>query len=282
MFESSYIMGILLALGSAAIWGTGDFTGGEAARRLSQFQVLVISSISGLAILVVIAFFSGEAIPSKDSLFWAVTAGAMGGMGLAALYKGLSEGSAAVVAPTAAVVGASIPVLVGFLIDGLLEPTKIGGMFLALLGIWFVSREPRGGNGEGRQSVITGAVAGCGFAGFLIMIAFVDSETMMTSLTAARLSTLVVALAMCFRAGKRIPKLGVSKLAIYAGIADVTGNILYVSAQQYIRLDVAAVLSSLYPATTVLMAWMILKQRIAGPQWFGLLCCLGGVALIVT
>ncbi len=270
----------MLALGSAAIWGTGDFTGGEAARRLNQFQVLVISSISGLAILVVVAYFSGEGIPSEDSLFWAVSAGAMGGMGLAALYKGLSEGSAAVVAPTAAVVGASIPVFVGYLIDGLLDPMRLAGMLLALMGIWFVSKEHKGGTGESRKSVMAGAVAGLGFAGFLIMIAFVDRETMMTSLTAARLSTLVVALAMCFRAGKRIPKLGVSKLAIYTGIADVTGNILYVSAQQYIRLDVAAVLSSLYPATTVLMAWIILKQKILGPQWFGLLCCLGGVALI--
>lgn len=280
MFESSHIMGIVLALGAAAVWGTGDFTGGVAARRLSHFQVLVISSLSGLAILAVVLLFSGEAYPSEDSLLWAIGAGGMGGMGLAALYRGLAKGSAAVVASTAAVVGASIPVLVGYLIEGMLEPEQIVGMLLALVGIWLVSSAHKGGEGESRQSVMTGALAGTGFAGFLIMIAFVDSETMMTSLTVARLSTLLVALAMCYQAGQPIPRLKVSKLAIYTGVADVTGNVLYVSAQQYTRLDVAAVLSSLYPATTVLLAWIILKQQIAGVQWIGLFCCLGAVALI--
>ena len=125
-----------------------------------------------------------------------------------------------------------------------------------------------------------GALAGCGFAGFLVMISLVDPESTMTSLSAARLSTLVVALLMCHRARQPILKFGMSKLALFAGVADVTGNMLFVQAQQYTRLDVAAVLASLYPAATVLLAWTLLRQRISGRQWIGLVCCLGGVMLI--
>ena len=280
MFQSSHIIGVMLALGAAAMWGTGDFTGGVATRRASQYQVLVMSAMSGLVFLLIVVLASGEPFPGRDSLLWAIGAGALGGMGLAALYKGLAEGSVAAVAPTAAVVGASLPVVFGSLFEGLLEPQQIAGVLVALGGIWLVSREPDGGNGIGRKSVLIGALAGCGFAGFLVMISLVDPESTMTSLSAARLSTLVVALLMCHRAGQPIPKFGMSKLALFAGVADVTGNMLFVLAQQYTRLDVAAVLASLYPAATVLLAWTLLRQRISGRQWIGLVCCLGGVMLI--
>ena len=282
MFESAHTIGVLLALGSAVAWGTGDFAGGMTTRRYSQYQVLVISGSSGLAILTALAFISGEAIPGKNSLMWSLGAGVLGGVGLAALYKGLAEGSAAVVAPTAAVVGASIPVIAGYLIQGQLETQQIIGIFLALAGIWLVTLEGKSGNGKGRKSVVTSAIAGCGFAGFLIMISMVDRESILSSLTAARLSTLLVALVMCYRSGKPIPGLVKSKLALYAGLADVMGNTLFVTAQQYTRLDVAAVVSSLYPAVTVLMAWIILRQKIMTTQWFGLLCCLAAVALIAN
>ncbi len=280
MFQSSHIIGVMLALGAAAMWGTGDFTGGVATRRASQYQVLVMSAMSGLVFLLIVVLASGEPFPGRDSLLWAIGAGALGGMGLAALYKGLAEGSVAAVAPTAAVVGASLPVVFGSLFEGLLEPQQIAGVLVALGGIWLVSREPDGGNGMGRKSVLIGALAGCGFAGFLVMISLVDPESTMTSLSAARFSTLVVALLMCYRAGQPIPKFGMSKLAVFAGVADVTGNMLFVQAQQYTRLDVAAVLASLYPAATVLLAWTLLRQLISGRQWIGLVCCLGGVMLI--
>ncbi len=282
MFDSSHVTGVMFALAAAAMWGTGDFTGGVATRRANQYQVLVMSATSGLVFLLIVVLATGESFPRWDSLLWALGAGALGGLGLAVLYKGLAEGSVAVVAPTAAVVGASLPVVFGSLFEGLLQPQQVAGVLMALAGIWFVSKEPDGGNGIGRKSVAMGALAGCGFAGFLVIIAFVDPGSMMTSLAAARFSMLVVALFMCYRAGQPIPKFGMSKLALFSGMADATGNVLYVLAQQYTRLDVAAVLSSLYPATTVLLARTVLKQRISGHQWIGLLCCLGGVVLIAA
>src|SRR5574341_2520484 len=105
---SPHMLGVLAALTSALIWGSGDFAGGMAARRINQFQALATAALSGLLILAGLAAARGEALPSPASIAWACAAGIGGAVGIAALYRGLSIGNAAVVAPTSAVVGAAL------------------------------------------------------------------------------------------------------------------------------------------------------------------------------
>src|SRR3990172_11180987 len=132
--------GIISGLASALVWGTGDFVGGVAARRASQFKVVALSALAGLSVLIPAAVLAGESFPSGRTIAWSLAAGISGAVGIAALYQGLSTGAAAVVAPTSAVVGAALPVLAGSLLQSLPSPTDLAGIMIGLTGIWLVGR----------------------------------------------------------------------------------------------------------------------------------------------
>src|SRR5512138_3564154 len=117
MFPSD-LSGILLALTSALVWGSGDFSGGLATRRNNQFQVLGLSALSGIVLLVIGAVIRREGLPSTQTIVWAGAAGFLGAIGIASLYYSLSLGNVASSAPTAAVVGVAVPVLAGTLTQG--------------------------------------------------------------------------------------------------------------------------------------------------------------------
>src|SRR5688500_4548368 len=127
---------------SAIVWGSGDFSGGVATRRSGQLEVLALSALSGIAMLVVCAWLSHESLPAGASLGWAAAAGLTGAIGLACLYRGLAEGHAAMVAPTAAVVTAVLPALFSAVTSGLPKPLQIAGFIVAGIGIWLVARAP--------------------------------------------------------------------------------------------------------------------------------------------
>src|SRR3990172_5109881 len=120
----SHLLGILYGLTSAVVWGSGDFVGGLAARRIHQFQVVALAALVGAAIFVPFAILLNEPVPSTASLAWSAAAGISGAVGVAAFYRALSTGVSAMVAPTAAVVGAAIPVLVAGVLEGLPSPSR--------------------------------------------------------------------------------------------------------------------------------------------------------------
>src|SRR3954462_10112657 len=132
--------GVVLALLSAMVWGSGDFSGGVAARRSGEFQVLMLSSLSGVVLLVVLAVVARERLPPGASLAWAALAGIAGALGIAALYRGLSLGQAAAVAPTAAGLTAALPVAFGALAEAAPRAPQLAGFLLAGSGIWLVAR----------------------------------------------------------------------------------------------------------------------------------------------
>jgi len=129
------LLGIICALASAVIWGSGDFSGGQATRRHGPFQVLVLSASSGIVLLLVLCLWRGETLLPLQDAAWAASAGLFGALGIAALYRGLSQGDNAVVAPTSAVVGAIAPMLFGAITEGPPGTLKLIGFFLALPGI---------------------------------------------------------------------------------------------------------------------------------------------------
>jgi uncharacterized membrane protein len=272
--------GALLALMSAVVWGTGDFAGGLATRRGGQFQVLTLAALSGVVLLVVFALLLREPLPDAATLAWAAGAGISGAVGLSCLYRGLAGGSAATVAPLAGVITAAAPVVFTALTSGLPKASPLAGFALAMAGIWLVahaSSHQRATRGDLELAV----AAGLGFGGFLILIAQVPSDRVFMPLAVTRLMLLGVALAMLASRGQRFPPLRSAPLAWVAGACDAGGNVLYLFARESTRLDVAAVLSSLYPATTVFLAFVVLKERITPLQWLGTLVCLASVVLIV-
>ncbi len=273
-------LGAIFALISAAVWGSGDFSGGLAARKSHQYQVLMLAALSGMLVMAVFALVRGEGIPSQNSIFWGVMAGAAGALGMAALYRALSMGHVASVAPTSAITCAALPVLFGTLTAGLPKYTQLAGFGIAFVSIWLLTKSPSSGQKAFKDAMLLGFLSGIGFGGFFIFIAQVDKGQVFTPILIARTITLLIAVAMLRL--KRIPPppLTSNPIAILAGILDTSGNVFYLLATQYTRLDVAAMLSSLYPATTVILATLILKEKVSLAQWIGATLCLVSVGLI--
>jgi drug/metabolite transporter (DMT)-like permease len=277
---TSNVFGIILALASAASWGTGDFSGGVATRSQNQFRVLFLMTAPGIVILALIAFITGEPVPSGKDILWALSAGLIGAVGIVSLYRGLSRGSAATVAPTAGVIGAGLPVVFSIVFIGAPGVLKLAGFATAIAGIWFVSRPDGGHIPSDREALMHAVLAGIGFGLFFILIAQVEQGLVFAPLVCSKSAALALAAVVIFSRRERIPSLMSSPVAILAGVFDAGGNALYMLARQFTRLDAAAVLASMYPAVTVVLSCLILKERVSASQWRGVALCIVAIAMI--
>jgi drug/metabolite transporter (DMT)-like permease len=276
------LLGVLLALTSAAVWGSGDFAGGLAARRSHHFQVLLLSAFSGIVLLVFLSMVRGEA-PLMSNLTWAVLAGMASALGIASLYQGLAIGNAAIVASTSAVVTGLLPTVFGALTLGLPRPSQLFGFVLAMIGIGLVTRTSADAGksvGASANGLKLGILAGIGFGGFLTLIAHIEGNLIFLPLVVARTTTLVIAVLVMMVRGISLPSLTSNHTALVAGLLDAGGNIFYVLSKQHLRLDIAAVLSSLYPVATVALARFAQHQQVTRMQWIGMGICMTSVALI--
>ena len=274
-------LGVVLGLCSALVWGSGDYCGGRAATRSSPFQVLLLAAVSGIAMLVAAAWIASEPLMVDFSLLWAAGAGIAGSLGIVALYRGLAIGSAATVAPLAAVGAAAMPVLYGAVAQGMPQPTQLAGFVVALAGIGLVSRAKADATGS-RESIQLGALAGIGFGGFLILIANAHPGAVYLPLAVARSMMLVTAVTTLAVRRVPFPALASNPVGLLAGVLDAGGNVLYMMAGQHVRLDIAAVLSSLYPVATVALARLVSREAITPTQWVGAGACLVAVLLITA
>ncbi len=272
-------LGILLALFSAMVWGSGDFVGGAATRRSHQFQVLALSALSGIVLLTMLAWIF-EPLPSRANVAWAAAAGLVGAVGIASLYHGLAVGGAAMVAPIAAVVTAAIPAVYTAFAVAPPSAWQLAGFLAAVAGIWLVTRQPKTAEAPSRKGVRQAVAAGIGFGAFLILIAQVDRTLVFGPLVVARTVMLAMGLVLMIVRGISFPGLTSNPLALVAGLLDAGGNIFFVLARQHTRLDVAAVLSSLYPVATVVLARIVWREPVAPQQWAGVGMCLLAVALM--
>jgi drug/metabolite transporter (DMT)-like permease len=274
------ILGILFALSSAVVWGSGDFAGGYATRRSSQFQVLATAALSGLVIIILAAIVWRESFPSVRGIAWAMLGGLSGALGISAFYRALSMGHTASIAPTTAVIGAALPVVFSVFSTGLPAPTTLAGFFLAFSGIWLVSAESGSEERVSSQGLFLACLAGIGFGGFLIFLGQVEPGKIFTPLVIARSLTLCTGLILIRL--RRLPFLPLASnpAALLAGVLDAGGNLFYILAKQYTRLDIAAVLASFYPASTVLLASVLLKEKVSRRQGIGVLVCLAAIGLI--
>jgi drug/metabolite transporter (DMT)-like permease len=268
---------VFYGLVSAACWGAGDFSGGMATKRTGVFSVVIASQAVGALLLTLLAILFAEQVPPIENLLWGGVGGLAGALGLMALYRALATRQMSVAAPVAAVVSALIPVIFGIFIEGLPRFAQLIGFILAFISVWFVSQ----GVGINLQSLRLPILAGVGFGVFLILLHQAGDSAILWPLVSARLASLMMLILVAtLTRQKRVPKIHLLPLIALAGVLDAGGNAFYVLAGQAGRLDVASVLSSLYPASTVLLAWLVLKERIVFQQRIGIGIALAAIVLI--
>lgn len=276
----SHIIGAILALFSAASWSASDFSGGYATRRHNPYQVLALSAAVSIIALLLVALVAREPFPSQRSILLGGIAGILGVVGLAALYKGLSLGNTALVAPVAGVVGAAIPVLLGIFTQGLPSTLQLLGFILAFLGIWKVTSSSENGSGDVIEGLKLSLFAGLCFGGFLSLISLIDPNEVFGPLAVAKLASMLVALVVLWCRKQSLPHPSKAPVALLSGLVDAAGNSLFLLATQFTRLDVAAILSNLYPAGTVLLSRVIWGERVSRGQGVGVAICLSAIILI--
>ncbi|MGH3023061.1 MAG: EamA family transporter [Gaiellaceae bacterium] len=278
------MLGPLLALGASLSWGLGDFLGGLRARRLPLLTVLVVSQAAGLISIALVVAVRGEGAPDGRHLAYAALAGMAGAAGLAALYRGLAVGAMSVVAPLAAT-AAVVPVVAGLVQGERPSAAQGAGIALALAGVLLAAREPSAGGG--RPGLATGVglalVAALCF-GFLLVALDAASEGDALWATLAMRATSVSLLALAALAVRPSLALGERDLAalVLIGLLDTAGNALFALASTESLLSVVSVLAQLYPVVTVLLARLVLSERIARTQGAGVVAALAGVALITA
>jgi len=234
----------------------------------------------GFVIVLVVALILREALPSPASLAWAAVASACGIIGLVAFYRALSIGRMGIVAPVAGVLGAAIPVLTGAIVQGLPTVLQGVGIAFAVVSVVLVTRpgdEPARPND--RRALGLAILAGVGFGLFLTLLRQAGDGSVPWLLVATRLSSVAI-LAGAFLVTRDVVPAKASWIgpAVLAGSLDVAGNAFYIAAAQTGRLDVAAVTSSLYPITTVILARLLLGERFAHVHVAGVV--VAGVAIV--
>ena len=272
---------VLFGLAASLCWGSGDFNGGLASRRANPASVVLGCYAVGLAMLIGLALVTREPLPDPATALWGTAAGVAGVVGLLAFYSALSTGKMGIAAPVSAVLTASLPVLFSVLTTRLPSGTQVGGFVLALLAIALIARPERTLGPP--QGIGLALLAGCCFGGFFILISRVPHDAVYWPLAVARTSSVAVLLAWLRVQGTpSLPDSAVAPLVVLAGMLDAAGNAFFVLAAHSGRLDVAAILSSLYPAATVLLAAVVLRERVTRIQGAGILLVLLAIPLIST
>jgi len=276
---------VAFGLTASAIWGAADFSGGLATKRAAPALVVFIAHGLSLIVLLGIVAARHEAPPAH--IFLGLLAGVSGSIGLMALYAALSLGSMGLAAATCSVVTATLPVLYSYLLEGHAGVVRLSGFAVAAVAIWLIAYTPGDKPHPRGLGLAVLAGLGCGFSMVLLHIG--AAESLPWTLTLMRLASTVISgtvgLALLIRGRGPVAKASFSWLSAFlpaavAGLLDTTGNLFYVLASFAGRLDVAAVLSSLYPAGTMLLAAWLLKERATRSQMAGIGLALVAVALI--
>jgi drug/metabolite transporter (DMT)-like permease len=271
--------GAALSLGAAGVWGGGDFAGGIATKRASVFRVVAIAHAFGLVLMLVLVWISGERLPPLAAFEWGAVAGITDAFGVAALYKGLSTGRMGVVAPVASVITAILPVLFGIHIEGMPGRMQLLGFALAVASLWLITRPD--GALDARRGLGLAVLAGAMFGLLLISGKEAGRYAVLWPLVGARAaSTVLMFTIVAFSPRDGQPLRPVLLPILLSGGLDSLANAMFIAATRHGRLDVSAVLSALYPASTVILARVLLKEKISRTQAVGIGGALIAVMLI--
>ena len=234
----------------------------------------------GGVVALALALVRGEEFLGQRDVVWALLAGIAGPLALVFFYRALAVGRMGIVAPISGVLGAAIPVVVGSLTLGLPAPIQIGGIGLAIVAVVLVTRSAEESAG-GTRGIGLAILAGIGFGAFFVLLAQVSHGTAFWPLVFVRVAAGLVlgAILLATRTAWR-PARAVMNLVLVAAVLDTAGNVFFLFASQQGRLDVAAVLSSLYPVVTILLAALLLHERIGRLQAAGIVAAIGAIIFI--
>ncbi len=263
------MIGIALALLSAVGYGASDFTAGMLSRRAHFVLVGWIGQATAVVLTLAAVLVPGTAVPALSVLGWGALAGLGAAAGTLALYKGLAVGQMSVAAPLSAVGAAGLPVLFDVVTAGLLPVGGLIGVAAALPGIWLVSTS--GDSAKRSGGVVPGLVAGVGFAVLFIALDRAGDGAGLWPVAASQCASLVVitGLALVWRPASSRP----SWTAAWPGVFGAAATVLYFLSTHHGSLSVAAVITSLYPAITIGLAGLILRERTTAMQNTGLVLC---------
>ena len=292
----------ILALAAAVLYGTADFLGGVASRRASVFMVLALTVPAGAVVMVLIALLAqvpalggllghgGAGAPASagdwSAVGWAAASGVCGAAGLISFYAGFASAPISVVAPVAALVSAVLPV--GVAIAGGERPaaTVIAGGLICLVAVVLVSAQPADhARTRGRLLALGyGAAAGVGFGLFFIFLKNAGQSGVLWPVAISRSAGTVVAfgIALATRTRLRPGRDGITRIALLSGVIDAAANVCYVLATRAGLFGLAVVITSLYPGMTVLLARVLLGERMRWVQRAGLLLAAAGVVLVTV
>jgi len=285
--RSHNLLSIINGILSALSWGAGDFAGGLAARKLGAYRAVFYSDLLGLLALFIFNAFYREELPPISSLVIAGIAGMGGSVGMIILYYSMAHGQMSIAAPVSALFAAVLPVVVGAITQGFPSFVHFIGFGLALLAVWLISQ----GDSLNRfhvdrlSDLRLPLLAGLGFGSYFIIMHYATngiSSTVWPIIASRFAATFMLMIVVLARRQSFSIQRDAWGLVLVNAILDVGGNFFYLFALQFGRLDISAILSSLYPGATVLLAWFILKEKISRPQWVGILTALLAIALFAV
>ncbi|HEY3971648.1 MAG TPA: EamA family transporter [Candidatus Sulfotelmatobacter sp.] len=267
------------------LWGASDFAGGYASRRANAFVLTAFSHVCACALMFGIAFAVHPAFPPPASILWGLAAGGMGGFALAIFYRALASGQMGLTAPIAALIGAAIPTMADIAMEGAPSRWTIAGFALAIVAIWLIAR-PEGSsqsdNASHPKGVAMAALAGVGFAGFYLCVHQATGSPLWIAATSRVASFTTTAVAVLVTRASWTLDRPRALLGMFAGFFDISASALFIFASQRGRLDEAVVITSLYPAVTVLLARLVLKEHFSRWKFIGLLAALAAVPMIAA
>lgn len=269
---------IIFGLLSALTWGIGDFSGGVATKKVNVIVVLIVSQVVGVITL----FLLLQIIPEQFDwgiIIWPVIGGIFGGMGLLALYQGLAKGVISIVAPLSAVVASIITMIFAAITIQTPSNLQLAGFLLAIVSIFFMAQESKEKESKTNRStsLLYGTFAGFGFGGFFLIVNKFSSVGVYTPLLILRISSITFFSIILFISRN---KKGISgsrnrikhnwKSISLAGIGDTFGNVFFALAAQNGRVDIAVIISSLFPLSTIFLAWIIYQEKTNHLQKLGI------------
>ena len=297
----------ILALAAAVLYGTADFLGGVASRRASVFAVLALTVPAGAVVMLLVALLgqvpaiggllghgglgSPASVGDWSAVGWAAASGVCGAVGLVAFYAGFATAPISVVAPVAALVSAVLPVGVAIVGGERPAATVIAGGLICLVAVVLVSAQPA--EHSGRRRLVTpgrlralgyGAAAGAGFGLFFIFLKNAGQSGVLWPVAISRSAGTVLAFGIVLATRTRLPwgRGGITGIALISGAIDAAANVCYVLATRAGLFGLAVVITSLYPGMTVLLARVVLGERMRWLQRAGLLLAAVGVVLVTV
>jgi drug/metabolite transporter (DMT)-like permease len=276
------LISILFGLTSAASWGAADFTGGLASRKTGAYQAVFYGEVIGLIIILVVALKVWQPVPAWTIWVISMAAGALGTTSLLLLYQSMIKGLMSIATPVSALLAAVLPVVIGSFTESPATLLTFIGFGFALAAVWLISQSE-----EGVKDLLSHIanlrlplLSGVGFGLYFVLLHTATRTATFWPLVAARMGgILILTLYMTIRRETWEVEKSARWMILLNGILDIGGNLFFVLAGQTGRLDISAVLSSLYPGSTVMLAWFFLKERISRTQWIGIIAAMIAILL---